>query len=621
MAISKTNKHGSLKNSRKTLFFKLFAVLLPFVIMGLLEVLLRLFHYGQDLSLFLADENQPDYLVVNPHLSQRYFTIGANATIGNAEPFLKEKPKGLLRFFVLGESTTIGFPYMHNGAFHRFLQYRLMQQYPEKQIEIINLALTAVNSFTVRDIAAELPAYKPDAVLIYCGHNEYYGALGVGSTSKLGSNQTVVRALIALKKLRVVQLLFNGYTSLFKGKNSADADVSKNLMERMAQEQKIPEGSEIYKAGIEQFADNMDAVCRTLSAKGVPVFLSTIVSNEKDLRPFISDTKGNAGGLYKTAQQEYATGNYLKAKQLFVAAKQADKLRFRAPEEINAEVIALTKRYPQTYLVDAKAIFEANSPNGIIGNSTLTEHVHPNLFGYALLSDAFYQALNKRHLLPAKPARNLTLQQLRQEMPITRADSAFGAYTIQLLKQRWPFTQKIKLVTPVAFEDSVGYDMAARGLKWTDAMDKLMENYQRRRDTIGMLKVAEAVLLEYPTDPAFYTMAGGLSAKLGQLDKAANYLGRAFKMQPSMQLAQELFELEVKRQQLQNALAYIDYGLSQSPQNTTLANVRGLLQHMIAVENNIRQKPNMQDNKEMARCYRLLGEHSIANKYASTKAN
>jgi Tfp pilus assembly protein PilF len=38
------------------------------------------------------------------------------APTGNSEPFKKIKDENTCRIFVLGESTTIGYPYFHNGS-------------------------------------------------------------------------------------------------------------------------------------------------------------------------------------------------------------------------------------------------------------------------------------------------------------------------------------------------------------------------------------------------------------------------------------------------------------------------------------------------------------------------
>src|SRR5258705_3419675 len=175
--------------NRNVFLFKVIAILLPFLFLLLLEVLLRTFHYGNDLRLFIEYAGNKDFLVLNPDASKRYFTNQSIATTGNREIFKKEKDENTTRIFVLGESTTLGYPYFHNGSFHRWLQYRLMRSIPDRNFEIINISLTAVNSYTVLGFAREVVNYQPDAILIYTGHNEYYGALGVGSTDRIGGNR------------------------------------------------------------------------------------------------------------------------------------------------------------------------------------------------------------------------------------------------------------------------------------------------------------------------------------------------------------------------------------------------------------------------------------------------
>src|SRR5579872_6562708 len=194
------------------MLFRIIVILLPFLLLLALEGALRLFHYGYDTSLFIEAPGNGDYLVLNPTASRRYFTDAGNATTGNREPFRKVKEAGTLRIFVLGESTTIGYPYFHNGSFHRWLQYRLNRSFPDKKLEIVNLSLTAVNSYTVLGFARDLVRYEPDAVLIYTGHNEYYGALGVGSTNRLGGSPWLVETLLWLRQLRCVQLLTSAYS-------------------------------------------------------------------------------------------------------------------------------------------------------------------------------------------------------------------------------------------------------------------------------------------------------------------------------------------------------------------------------------------------------------------------
>lgn len=567
---------------RKTLAFKLIAVLLPFIFVALFELILRLSGYGHDLSLFVADKTNPGFLVMNKFVSERYFTRGVNATIGNSEIFRAKKAKGMTRIFILGESTTIGYPYMHNGSFHRWLQYRLLNMYPDADFEIINLSLTAVNSYAVFDMAKELHRYQPDAVLIYSGHNEYYGALGVGSTSRFGNASLVVRTMIKLKQFRVMQLILDFFSTAPK------KEVNRTLMERMAGDQQIPYGSEKFRKGIRQFADNMDATCRLLSEQYIPVLISNLVSNDRDLAPLISSkTEGDtsAAGLYHKGLVALGRHDTTGARHLFIAARDHDVLRFRAPELINAAIVRIAGKYNGVYLVDSRKLFEEHSANGIMGKETLLEHVHPNLLGYSLMSEAFLQVLQARHLFSATPARIMSLDQLQREMPLTKTDSLFGAYSIIQLKMGWPFNELgLHMPVPATEEEKTAMDMLAGHLPWNDAMDRLMSYYQQSGDRRAVFKIAEAVMLEYPQDVTFYIVASRASIGEKQYTKALNYLARAFKISPSPGLARTLYALELKTKQPEKAMAYLDYAIRQAGSNPALLQTKNDLTQLIALQ-------------------------------------
>jgi hypothetical protein len=113
-AFSKAELKNTMGKKRLALF-KILALLFPLLLLVLLEGGLRLFGYGHNLSLFAEDPKHEGYLVMNQFASQKYFSQQQNATIGNYERFRKQKTAGTFRIFVLGESTTIGYPYMHNG--------------------------------------------------------------------------------------------------------------------------------------------------------------------------------------------------------------------------------------------------------------------------------------------------------------------------------------------------------------------------------------------------------------------------------------------------------------------------------------------------------------------------
>jgi len=538
--------------------FKCIAILAPFVLLLITELLLRWFGYGHPTSLFVKDPDDATSWVMNPYASARYFSDSANATKGNIEPFPIEKAHNTFRVFVLGESTTAGYPYMHNGSFHRWLQYRLMRELPEKNVEIINVALTAVNSYTVLDFGKEVLRYQPDAVLVYVGHNEYYGALGVGSTSRIANNYYLVEAVLKLRQLRLVQWLtavMRKLTSYFSGDKNR-IDQRDNLMKRVAANQEIAYGSEDYTRGIRQFERNMDELCQAFAAAHIPVFLSTIVSNEKDQRPFIGLTADTA---FRQADSAFSAGDYTTAKRRYVLAKELDLLRFRAPEAINDAIRALTKKYTDVHLVDTYALFEQQEPKGILGNETLLEHVHPNLYGYALLSEAFYQSMKQQGIVRPDSGRELSFATLLAEMPVTRVDSLYGAWRIMMLKTGWPFNQPIPpgYKRGNSVEEEIAGALSVDRITWMTAMDQLFKYYMRMNDKRAALKATEAVLLEHPRNVLYYIYSGRLNFDLGRYDEALFYFKKAWTLDPTPAHAENIYLFYLKTNQPEKAREWI----------------------------------------------------------------
>jgi hypothetical protein len=140
--------------NRKKYFFYATLVILPFFLLALLEFTLRTFSYGDDLSLFVSGTNARHY-EINRRVGERFFNK-FQYTTPISDSFLKEKPANGYRIFVLGESSVQGFPYDANLAFSRILQRRLQNIFPNRVIEVVNLGLTAVNSYTLLDFTDEL---------------------------------------------------------------------------------------------------------------------------------------------------------------------------------------------------------------------------------------------------------------------------------------------------------------------------------------------------------------------------------------------------------------------------------------------------------------------------------
>ena len=568
-------------SKKKRRWFTAVIIIIPFLILIILELLLRVVGYGHNTDLFIQYPDNSEYYVMNKFASQRFFSNSENETLGYIEPFKIVKDTNTVRIFVLGESTTEGYPYFHNGSFHRWLEYRLMHVYPNKHFEIINVSLTAVNSYTILDFGKQIAQYAPDAVLIYAGHNEYYGALGIGSTSRIANSRFLVETILTLRKSRVVQLIGNVVEKL-KTKSFDSTDMRKNLMERMAAVRQIPYQSHDYDAGILQFSENMNELCRFFYKKDIPVFLSTVVSNEKDMHPLASgNEKENAKIKFQEADSAYQKMNYDWAKECYIQAKELDMLRFRAPEAMNKIIIDIAKKYRNIHLVNTLQEFRQNSLHQILGNETILEHVHPNLFGYALMSDAFYDAVQKSGIIKTEDVREMPFQELLKQMPITKTDSLYGVFTIMMLETKWPFNKPI----PTSFKlgNTIEYQLAGalsvNKITWLDAMNKLFQYSMGNRDTLTACKVVEATVMEYPLNVTYKIYAGRLNYELGNYDDAVRYFKDAYALQPSFINAENLYLLLLKIDYPEEAIKYIKLaiGIKESMDKTL-----GMLLNVVA---------------------------------------
>jgi len=644
---------------KNTQIFKALGVSIPFVLLVILELSLRLFSYGDNLKLFIDYQKDPDYLVFNPYASRKYFTDPALATVGNSELFKKKKDPNTCRIFVLGESTTIGYPYFFNASFHRWLQYRLMHTFAEKNFEIINLSLTAVNSYTILGFSKELVNFQPDAVLIYVGQNEYYGALGVGSTQSVAVNPFLTNIIIELRTFRTVQLINNltrDFTRLFSNK-AVDPDSPR--MKVIVSSQRIPFKSRLYHRGIEQFSYNTGKTLKLFGEKQIPVFLSNLVSNEKDLPPFITtpeneqlpasfSIKYNSGAKAWAARDTISAQNYFDeaslifpdhascnfylgriavsrgdfqhAKTYFQKAKDLDLLRFRAPEELNQVIEQLCIEYKNTHLVDTKGVFEQHSPNRIIGDNLIIDHVHPNIHGYSLLSDAFYEALKSANFIKVTPETEMSYDQLVKEMPLSSADTLAGAFRIRNLKSRWPFNDPAyKSELPLnTLEEKLAKKLAFEQMSWMAVNKSLFAYYEQNKRFSEAGKLTEAMVLENPTNPVMYELTGKYGIELNNFRKGIFYLKKSFYMAPTFDKAKYLMVILLQEDHPSEALPFLNYAISNNSEGLNLGPVKNSVEKIIELQKVLlTDSLNVTVLNHIAEGYQKIFNHNGAMKYLS----
>ena len=550
--------------------FRVSLLAIPVLFFVLLEAGLRLGGYGHSYPLFIAVADAPGYLQANPEVVRRFVveeTREAEVEIWPV-PFPADKAPETLRLVVQGGSSAAGWPYGFGASLAGMLQQRLQASLPERNIEVITTAMTAVNSYTLMDFADEIIAQQPDAVLIYAGHNEYLGVLGVGSAVSAGRTRPVVLAYLALRDLRILQLLKHSYLALTTPAAAAEAPAQSGatLMRRIVAKSQIAFDSPLYHRGEAQFRDNLTVLLERYREAGIAVFIGTLASNEKDLPPFASvlaegtditawrrhfktgvdalfdgDTElastsleealaldDGAASVHFALGRLFANqGDYAAARLSYLEARDRDQLRFRAPQSFN-RIIRAVAAEQGARVVEVEASLLDHAAHGIIGNELMLEHLHPNLGGYFLLADAYYQALLDDGI--AGPAvQRVSREQAWSERPVTAVDLQKADYEIMRLTADWPFQRNSTQprYPPRNSEiEQLAYSLFTRGTTWSSATQQLQNYYLQQQDTLAAARVAVLLADACPYDTERQYRAAQLAQDAGLTKDTARLLRR-----------------------------------------------------------------------------------------------
>jgi len=547
MTVKVKKKPRKLIDPKRERVFRLIALTLPVIFFLLLEIALRIFDYGGNLDLFIsAPSDYSEYYMCNPVVARRYFFMQQTVPDPPNDLFLKIKPANGYRIFVMGESTTAGYPYANNVMFPRILQHRLADVFPERHIEVVNTALTAINSYALLDFIDEILKQQPDAILIYAGHNEFYGALGAASNESLGKIRSFVKWYLKLQRFKTFLVIRN---AIGKFKNWIDRlffegtvnDPTSTLMERMVGEQTIPYGSAIYKWGQRQLEGNLRDLLHKTQSAGVPVVLSELISNVRDLKPFISVTTDSlpfAAAEYRRAQRLEREQKFDLARAAYYRTKDLDALRFRASEDFNAILhrVAAECNVP---VVPMKTYFENASPNGLIGNNLMLEHLHPNVDGYFLMADAFFDTMRQNGFIASvwDSSRIKPAEFYRQNWGFTDLDAAYADVRIRILKGNWPFQPKsapnraLIDYRPTTKAESLAVAVWEKNTNLERGHVELAEYFEKRGQFEQAYKEYESLIYMTPFNVSPYLRAAYMLIKQQEFKQALPYLQASLKLE------------------------------------------------------------------------------------------
>ncbi|MBN2477065.1 MAG: tetratricopeptide repeat protein [Pirellulales bacterium] len=419
---------------RKWLVRLLAVVLAPLLFLTLIEGGLRLLGYGDETSYFIRAKD-PEVWLSNPKFGYRFFGPDLART-PTPTVMAGEKPPKTYRVFVFGGSAAHGTP-DPAFSFGRLLEAMLTEQYPQTHFEVINTAMVAVNSHVVLPIARECRGFQADLYIVYLGNNEVVGPYGAGTVFESPSTSIrLTRASIYARATRLGQLM--GHTIRAVAGEDSQAKKEWGGM-AMFLDHRVAADDARMGTVYDNYHANLNDLCLEARRAGVPVLLTTVLTNLKDCPPFHSlhrpglpkaekarweeaYAQGNAlrrSGDHQQAIQQYETaeaiddqyaelhfqlgqsrlalGQFELARHRLVRARDLDALRFRADTRINQIIrqVAADHRSHGAHLVDSEELAWAGrqSPHGIPGSELLHEHVHLNFAGNYLVAAALFERL------------------------------------------------------------------------------------------------------------------------------------------------------------------------------------------------------------------------------------
>ena len=410
---------------RKILYSIIAVVGIPILFFIILETGLRLTGCGYSTAFFLPTkiDGQKAY-ITNWQFGWCFFPKKtARKPLDTVVAYTK--PNDVYRVFLLGSSAAQGDPHPQY-SFLRILQIMLEDQYPVAKFEMINTGMTAINSYSVREIVRDAAKLQPDLFIIYTGNNEVLGPFGAGNSLKpVPASLFWIRTGLSLQSTRIGQLMDAGITRFFSAR---EQPATWNGMKRF--DQLVQCNSEPLKRIYANFQTNMRDILSDTCKSGAKVIVSTLGVNLKDCAPFASLHKSNLSEMdllewttfyekglqfegadkktealeaylaaneiddqyaalqYRIARIYYHDKNYEQALKHFETARDTDALQFRADSTINAVLrdAAKEKNDPGITLLDFAKLLKEKSPNGIPGQETFYEHVHLNFNGNYLVA-------------------------------------------------------------------------------------------------------------------------------------------------------------------------------------------------------------------------------------------
>lgn len=468
--------------AKKFTFSFIAIVCIPALFFILLEGSLRLLGAGNQYDYFheILINGEPHYQDNKVFAHQFYPPSLGVAPLNNTIKAAKDDD--VVRVYVLGGSAAQGFPHVNHGL-DRHLSAHLKAALPNKKIEVINTAMTSVNSHVVYEVARTLPKDSADYAIVLMGNNEVVGPYGPSTFSQnFLSSLGMIRALQALKRTHTWQAMAVLVQSMrpASGKQEMEWE-GMQMFSEFSVAFDDPRLSDVYS----HYENNLKDIIDILQDKNMHVILSSVPVNLRHSAPFGSRHKEdltkqeltrwnnvneqaiyaleqknwqsaekayqallNIDGTYADSHFRLATvlenmKKYEEAKAHYELALHFDTKRFRTNHVINQiiESVAASKNNQALSFIDSVAVFDSASKPYAPGWNLLHEHVHFDYSGNYYLAREFTQTILS-DIAPSNPYRPLAKAQAAAMIGFPNHETNQVMDRLYGMVQKSPFTEQ-----------------------------------------------------------------------------------------------------------------------------------------------------------------------------------
>lgn len=526
------------------------ALLLPVALWTVLELGLRWANVGHEARFFrLYRAGWPAVWVENPEFGRRFFPrrlVRAPQALRLEIP----KPADTVRIFILGESAALGDPRPRYGAW-RYLQVLLEERFPGVRFEVINTAMTAINSHAIREIARDLERMQGDIWVIYMGNNEMVGPFGAATVFGVRAPPLwLARLGIELQELRSAQLIKRVWEAVPVREEGPVVWEGMAMFLENTVPPEDPRRARVYRS----FSVNLDAILQSARRAGAAVVLSTVAVNLRDCPPFRSEeprwespaarqkflalldqgaramgegrvaealryyreavavAPQHAEAHYRLAEVWLALGRDEEAGEHFARACDLDTLPFRADGRINDVVRRAAERASdRVRLCDAALALGGGAPAGVPGEESFYEHVHLNFDGNYRLARLWADSI--RGVLPLAVQRRAGAEWLSQ----AECERRLG---LTDWNRRSVFSEMLQRMQQPPFAGRWGHDRHLARLREQLAAT---EERMRAADRELTRAVYASALARRPEDPALHENYAEFLEAVGERERALEH--------------------------------------------------------------------------------------------------